>query len=31
MTKTTSYRLSSEVQQRAVRMVLDHGDNHVSH
>ena len=31
MTKTTPNRLLSEVQQRAVRMVLDHGDNHVSH
>jgi transposase-like protein len=30
MTKTTSNRFSPEVQQRAVRMVLDHGGGHAS-
>ena len=30
MTKKTSNRFSPEVRQRAVRMVLDHGSDHVS-
>ena len=30
MTKKTSNRFSPEVRQRAVRMVLDHGDDHAS-
>jgi transposase len=30
MTKRTSNRLSPEVRQRAVRMVLDHGGDHAS-
>jgi transposase-like protein len=30
MTKKTSHRLSSEVRQRAVRMVLEHGGDHAS-
>jgi transposase-like protein len=30
MTKKTSNRFSSEVRQRAVRMVLEHGGDHAS-